>query len=492
MKTRRDFLKSMMMMAVAGPALSGGCAQSAREHESKAGNEGGWSRTTRPNIVLIFTDDHGYSDLGCQGVFRDVKTPNIDTLAKGGVRMTDGYITAPQCVPSRGGLLTGQYQNKFGLESNAEFQRPGGLAGFNNALTLAERLKKAGYVTGMAGKWHLGPGDRIVDHGFDKVFNKNSNRPGTANIDLQGKDVPLGKENSGVYHLDACSSVACSFIERFKDKPFFFYLAYRAPHVPLDPPKKYLNRFPGKMAERRRRALAMLSAVDDGVGRIMEKLREHKLEEKTLIFLISDNGAPLKIHRRDAPGIGPGWDGSLNDPMNGEKGMLTEGGIRTPFVVYWKGTIAGGQAYSEPVISLDVAATANSVAGLEEDPVLDGVNLIPYLCGDKKDAPHEALYWRWNGQAAIRKGKWKYLVGGGREYLFNLSCDAEEKNSLLKQHPERAQHLRAELAAWSETLDPPGLNKPMSAAANRFFDWYLEGKRSMSTPNANRRGKKRN
>ena len=161
--------------------------------------------------------------------------------------------------------------------------------------------------------------------------------------------------------------------------------------MPLDATQKYLERFPGKMPERRRKALAMLSAVDDGVGNILATLRRHGIEENTLIFIIGDNGAPLKIHKLDAPGGGPGWDGSLNDPMNGEKGTLIEGGIRTPFVVYWKDTIPGGQVYNHPVIALDVAATANSLAGLAEDSDLDGVNLIPYLTHQKHGAPHEVL-----------------------------------------------------------------------------------------------------
>jgi len=219
-------------------------------------------------------------------------------------------------------------------------------------------------------------------------------------------------------------------------------------------------------------ALAMLSAVDDGVGRIMETLREHELEERTLIFVISDNGAPLKIHKEDAPGNGPGWDGSLNDPMNGEKGMLTEGGVRTPFLVYWKGTIPAGQVYSNPVISLDVAATANALAGLPDDPILDGVNIIPYLRGEKKGAPHRALYWCWNGQAAIRKGNWKYLTGGGREYLFDLKSDQEEKTNLFQQHPELAQSLHADLKAWSQTLQPPGLDDKISKAAQQMSKWF--------------------
>ena len=444
---------------------------------------GAHAATQLPNIILIFTDDHGYADLGCQGIFADVKTPHIDRLAASGVRMTNGYVTAPQCVPSRGGLLSGQYQNKLGLESNNAAQEPDGLGGFNRALTIAERLKGAGYATGMAGKWHLGPGDEIVDHGFDHVYYKNSARPATANITLDGKDRPLGPDDTKMYHIEACSMAACSFIERYKDQPFFFYLAYRAPHVPLDATQKYLDRHVGEMPERRRKALAMLSAVDDGVGDIVRTLSKHKLRQNTLIFFIGDNGAPLKIHKLDAPGIGAGWDGSLNDPMNGEKGMVSEGGVRVPYVVSWPGTIPGGQVYDHPVISLDVAATANAIAGLPVDPVLDGVNLVPFLKGENAGPPHEALYWRWTGQAAIRKGKWKYITGDNRHYLYDMESDFEELNNLFSSQPELAGQLRAELVKWSNTLNPKGLDAfGPSNATTQYFDWYLDGKRNVPTP----------
>lgn len=433
----------------------------------------------RPNIVVVFTDDHGYSDLSCQGVFPDVRTPNIDALAETGVRMTSGYVTAPQCVPSRGGILSGQYQTKLGLESNTQGKEVGGLDGFNNAKTIAERLQDAGYATGMAGKWHLGPSQEIVDHGFDKVFYRNSGRPGMANFRLDGTDQPFGVEDSGMYHLDACSQAACAFVDRFHDQPFFFYLAYRAPHVPLDATPKYLARFPGEMPERRRQALAMLSAVDDGVGQVVETLRKHDIEKNTLIFVIGDNGAPLKIRKLDAPGGGPGWDGSLNEPLNGEKGMLTEGGVRTPFVVNWKGTIPGGQIYDEPVISLDVAATANALAGLDDDTDLDGVNLVPYLTGEATGAPHKSLYWRWVGQAAIRHGKWKYLTWGGREYLFDVNADIEETNNLIDEHRAVSESLRKDWDQWSEQQNPPGLQVSNSAAAKAYFDWYLDGGRDL-------------
>lgn len=439
----------------------------------------------KPNVIVIFTDDHGYSDLGCQGVFDDVRTPNMDALAADGVRMTDGYCTAPQCVPSRGGLITGQYQTKWGLESNPQFQDPAVLKRFDALATVPERLQQAGYATGMAGKWHLGPSrsDAICAHGFDKAFHKNSNGPGHWNMNLEGQDVEPERQVGGGYHIDMISQFACSFIDRFHDQPFFFYLACRAPHVPLDAPREYLNRFPGEMPERRRQALAMLSAIDDGVGQIMTTLRKHELEENTLIFVIGDNGAPLKIHKLDAPGGGPGWDGSLNDPMNGEKGMLTEGGIRVPFVVHWKGKIPGGQIYSQPVMSLDVGATACSLAGLPDDPALDGVNLIPYLTGENAEPPHEALYWRWLGQSAVRKGKWKYLRCDDREYLFDMENDFEETNDQLESHPEIASALHADLKAWAAAQSPPGIwvmkSAGMSAQGNKYFDWYIEGNRDI-------------
>ena len=426
----------------------------------------------KPNTIVIFTDDHGFSDLNCQGIQADLKTPNIDELAAAGVRMTSGYVTAPQCVPSRAGLLSGRSQNRFGVESNGL-----SLSGFNEQQTIADRLKKAGYATGMTGKWHLGPASEIVDHGFNDVYFKNSNRPGWSNYLLDGTDCKPGPEPSKLYHLDANSEAACAFIKRHHDEPFFFYCAYRAPHVPLDAPKKYLDRFPGKMPERRRQALAMISAMDDGVGKIMGTLRKYGIEENTMIWIIGDNGAPLKIHKTDAPGGGPGWDGSLNEPLNGEKGMLSEGGIRVPFLVYWKDKISSGREYHHPVSSLDVAATATQLAGLKLDEKLDGVNLIPFLTGENDQAPHEFLYWRWTAQAAVRSGKWKFLRGGQRQYLFDLDADQQEKNNLIDAHPDIAKRLSIKLTEWANELQPAGLaTSKMSEAADRYFDFYLDGK----------------
>lgn len=219
----------------------------------------------------------------------------------------------------------------------------------------------------------------------------------------------------------------------------------------------------------------MLSAVDDGVGMVMNTLERLSLKQNTLVFYIADNGAPLKIFKHDAPGGGPGWDGSLNDPLNGEKGMLTEGGIHVPYVMSWPKKFKASQVYPYPVSTLDVAATIAEQCGLEVDPnKLDGVDLTPYLSGEKQGAPHKALAWRWVSQSAYREGDWKYLVGDGREYLFNLKDDLEEKNNLMQQYPEIAERLKQGLETWEKSLVPTREGK--TDILNRYFDFYLEGK----------------
>ena len=429
----------------------------------------------RPNIVVFYTDDHGYADLSCQDVFDDIRTPHVDALAASGARALHGYSTAPQCVPSRAGLMIGKFQARFGVEANGR-----SLDGFDKETTIAQRLQAAGYVTAQFGKWHLGPSPEITKHGFRHVYAQNSQAPFSANITADGNDRPMSPLKPEMYHVDGCSQAAASLIDRYKDQPLFLYVAYRAPHVPLDAPPKYLKRFPGKMPERRRQALAMLSAVDDGVGLVMRTLKKNGLTDKTLVFYIGDNGAPLKIHKEDAPGGGPGWDGSLNDPLNGEKGMLTEGGMHTPFVVSWPGKIPGGQAYPHPISALDVAATATAITGIVTKPgELDGVNLIPFLSAQNKAAPHDVLMWRWVSQSAIREGKWKLLLGGDRQYLYDLDTDLEEKHNLLAKHPEIASRLRKRLSDWADELSPPGLAKdlPDGGAWGSYFDFYLDGKK---------------
>ena len=443
-------------------------------------NDGSTTRTDdRPNIVIIFTDDQGYADVGAYNEVSDIKTPNIDELAYTGVRMTDGYVTSPQCSPSRAALMTGKYPQKFGFDDNR--YAPLRL----DQDTVAQKLSDSGYVTGMAGKWHLdinkhsqawfdetgrGEAGETIDtsnipfsesvkyypenRGFKKTFFGNDNQYRT-NINLNGQSINMQTVKDSRFRVDVVSDAAVSFIEQYKNDPFFLYVPYFAPHVPLEATEKYLSRFPEDMPERRRYALAMMAAVDDGVGRITEKLESLNLRENTVIFFMSDNGAPLAMTKEDVKPVTQGgaiWDGSLNTPWLGEKGMLTEGGIRVPYIVNWKGQLPEGLVYEEPVISIDASATAMSLAGIS-DASTDGVNLIPYL-KDTSLKPERSLYWRFWEQSAIRKGKWKYLLNGNRdEYLFDMSIGGNhEKANLVSSNAALVAELRSELVSWTGTL----------------------------------------
>ena len=426
----------------------------------------------KPNIILIYSDDHGWADLGAQGSDKDIRTPNLDAMAREGVRFTRGYVSAPQCVPSRAGVLTGRYQQRFGVEDNNKGPLP------LEQLTIAERLKGAGYVTGQVGKWHLDlmggkKGEKALrvskEHmphaqGFDEYF-RGELRQFYASHDLQGRpfaDAPHVVADNR-FRVVVQTEAALSFLDRRAAKPeqpFFLYLAWYAPHVPLESPEPWFSKTPKELPKERRQALAMIAAMDEGLGQLRAKLKAMGQEKNTLIFFIGDNGAPL----------GKAWDGSLNTPLVGQKGMLTEGGIRTPFVAAWPGKLPAGKAYDKPVISLDVAATAVALAGLPKDPVLDGVDLTPFLSGDNPAAPHDRLFWRWGSQAAVQEYPWKLIRLGEREQLlFDISQpDGEnvKKNQFAAQ-PEVAARLTKALQAWSETLTPPGL--PVS------FDAHHEG-----------------
>ncbi len=423
--------------------------------------------STKPNIIVILTDDHGWADLAGQGADANLRTPNVDRLVRDGVRFERGYVTAPQCTPSRAGIISGQYQNKLGVEQNFDVMP-------SAVVTLAERLKTSGYVTGISGKWHLdvsdeknGSGRKPVYHpelapqtqGFDEYFT-GVMQTYTASHALNGK--PYAHAPREVT-AKGCRVVlqtdwAIQFLKRraaetTNRKPFFLYLAYMAPHVPLEFPQPWISQVPQDLPRERRSALALLAAIDDGVGRVRQQLREMGQETNTLIFFLGDNGAPL----------GDKWDGSLNLPMRGEKGMVSEGGIRVPFAAAWPGKIPAGQVFTPPVISLDIAATAVALAGQPLAPELDGVNLLPYLTGGKKSPPHDTLYWRWVDQAAIQEFPYKLiLLGKNQALLFDITKPDGENyaRELSAQHPDIAKRLRAKLEIWLATLKTPGLPRP--------------------------------
>ncbi|MBM4153419.1 MAG: aryl-sulfate sulfohydrolase [Lentisphaerae bacterium] len=418
----------------------------------------------KPNVLLIYTDDHGWADLGAQGVNGEIRTPNLDRLAADGVRFTRGYVTAPQCTPSRAGVITGMYQNRFGVEHN-------GIAMQREVVTLPERLRDAGYVTGISGKWHLdvesipGGGRRHaarpdlapMHQGFDEYFT-GTMRDYEASHALDGTsfpDAPRKVTEKGC-RVVIQTEAALSFLNRRAAKPtqpWFLYLGYFAPHVPMESAEPWFSQTPTNLPMLRRQALSLIGAIDDGVGRIRAQLGAMGQTTNTLIFLIGDNGAPL----------GSAWDGSLNLPLKGQKGMLAEGGIRTPFVAAWPGRIPAGSVYNHPVISLDVAATALAQSGhhAPRDDSLDGVDLLPFLTGAKDGAPHETLYWRWMTQAAIQEYPHKLIILGDRErLLFDITTPEGEnvERNLLAKEPEIAARLEKKLLAWTAGLKPPGLS----------------------------------
>ena len=460
------------------------------------------NKASKPNIIVILTDDQGYADLGLHGSVSDIKTPNLDALANTGVRFTNGYVTAPQCSPSRAGLLTGKYQQLLVMNEISKGLIP--LA----EITLAERLKKVGYKTGMVGKWHLDPNAKTGDwakefipnikpygnelyaipeemkipylphnRGFQQIFYGQQNSY-LANYDLKGNLLnPDGEKiDLSGYRLDIQTDAALAFIKRNSENPFFLYLAYYGPHVPLESTEKYLDCFPGKMAERRRYGLSMISAIDDGVGKIMETLKRLDIDENTMVIFTSDNGAPLGITMNDLlPVDNPkgAWDGSLNTPFLGEKGMLTEGGIHVPFIINYP-KLPKGQIYKHPISSLDIAATAVDLAGIENTEGLDGVSLMSYLSGVNKDAPHDYLFWRFWQQSAVRSGKWKYIQGGTvGSFLFDLDTDPEEKTNIIDKHPEIAERLKKELYKWGEGLQPAQIPEGELGREKKWFGHYL-------------------
>ncbi len=417
----------------------------------------------KPNVIVIVADDLGCADLGFQGC-KDIPTPHLDALAKGGVVCTSGYVSHPFCSPTRAGLLTGRYQQRFGHENNPKWlPNDKGVGLPLDQVLLPEAMKKAGYATGAVGKWHLGahPTYHPNRRGFDEYFgllggghqyfdhNQFKTDPAKAK---QEYFIPLVRNDKlveeGEYLTDALGREAAAFVTAHKDEPFLLYYAFNAPHTPLQAPEKYLDRVKRIDDEKLRKYAAMVCGMDDAVGKLLAALKEHKLTENTLVFFFSDNGGPV------------GVTNCRNTPLRGAKGQLYEGGVRVPFVVSWPGTLKPGK-FDEPVTSLDVFPTAVAAAG-GEAPIgvtLDGVNLIPHLKGEAKtplaDRP---LYWRTGGgeSFAVRKGNMKLVqIGKKPAELYDLSADIGERTNLAESKAEVAAGLQKELNAWNATLVEP-------------------------------------
>jgi arylsulfatase A-like enzyme len=416
-------------------------------------------KPSRPNVVILLADDLGYADVGFQGC-KDIPTPNIDSLARQGVRCTSGYVSGPYCSPTRAGLLTGRYQQHFGHEFNP------GDRGENLGLpltetTVADRFRAAGYATGLVGKWHLGtaPKFRPPQRGFDSYFGflggAHSYFPGMGAPIFRGTEETHEKE----YLTDAFAREALAFIDGHKDRPFFLYLAFNAVHTPMHATEDRLRKFDAIGDKTRRTYAAMTAAMDEAVGRVLEKLRAEKVDENTLVFFFSDNGGPTMP--------GTTINGSRNTPLRGSKRTTLEGGIRVPFAVRWPARLPAGKVYESPVIQLDVLPTALAAAGADAQPDwhLDGVNLLPYLTGQETKPPHETLYWRLGRQMAIRQGDWKLVRydtnvdgepgGVTPTKVYNLAQDIGEANDLAAKEPDKTKELEAVWQKWSGQMARP-------------------------------------
>jgi arylsulfatase A-like enzyme len=405
----------------------------------------GWPQAARrPNLVLIFADDLGYADLGCQGC-QDIATPHIDAIATSGVRFTDGYVTAPLCSPSRAGLLTGCYQQRFGHEHNPGNSREAGLPLTEH--TIADHLRAAGYATGLVGKWHLGmlPEQHPMSRGFDEFFGFLHGAHSYLNSDEErGIRDPILRGHERVqekdYLTDAFAREACDFINRHAQQPFFLYLSFNAVHAPLEATEAYQARFPHIEDPKRRTFAGMLAAADDAVGDVLETLRAHRLEQDTLVFFISDNGGPTQQTT------------SRNDPLRGYKAQVYEGGIRIPFLVQWPGHLPAGVTFEQPVSSLDVLPTALAAAGCGplQGRALEGVDLAPHLTGATTAPPHDSLFWRMGNKRAARRGNLKLVDNGtGSFELYDLAEDIGEQHDLAADRPEVVAELVAAYEAWN-------------------------------------------
>ena len=439
-----------------------------------------------PNIIVLLADDLGYGELGCQGN-EEIPTPHIDSIAANGVRFTNGYVTGPNCSPSRAGFLSGRIPTRFGYENNPIGHRNEDPAiGFpTSETTLAETMQDAGYTTGLLGKWHLGgtAAYHPFRHGFEEFFGFMHEghyfvQPPYEGVTtmLRRKTLPDGEvgrwigKKKLIYHkwpsnepdydadnpiirggqpvmeteylTDALTREAVDFIDRHDDKPFFLYLAYNAVHSPLQGADAYMRKFSHIQDIQRRIFAAMLANMDDSVGAVMKQLRKSGLEENTLVFFLSDNGGPTRELT------------SSNAPLRGQKGMMYEGGLRVPFMVQWKGTLPKGKVYNHPVTSLDIYATAAANAKATAPENIEGVDLIPYLTSKRSDRPHDTLFWRQGNKAGLRHGDLKLVRMGGRKAvgnakweLYDLSKDISEERNLAKANPE---HLSELVALWKK------------------------------------------
>lgn len=416
---------------------------------------------SKPNIILLFADDAGYADFGFQGS-KVMKTPHLDALAKEGMRFTQGYVSASTCGPSRAGLLTGRYQQRFGFEEN---NVPGFMSQSSSQLgkdmglpleevSMGDYMKSLGYRTAFFGKWHLGGADHFhpTKRGFDEFYGF---RGGARSYFayLQNPKEPQNKLERGFgnyaehdgYLTDVLAEETASFITKNKDRPFFAMLSFNAVHTPMDATPEDLAQFP-QLEGNRKTGAAMTLALDRACGKVIAKLKELGLADNTLIVFTNDNGGPSD---RNA---------SVNHPLSGTKSNQLEGGIRVPFLISWPNKIPQNSVYDYPISTLDLLPTFFQAGGGDIDSIahLDGVDLMPYILGVKRERPHQRLFWKKDCRAVLREGDWKLIRFADRPAeLYRIDKDISEQNNLASLYPERVRKMYKIIFQWESTLARP-------------------------------------
>jgi len=427
---RRDFLKSCVVV---------GAAEFLFIDKTFAGQS-----VDRPNIVLIVSDDQGYADVSCYDHPEEVSTPNIDRLAKEGVRFTNAYASAYVCAPTRAGLLTGRYQQRFGFYTGGDSRVGLPLS----EITVADLLKKKGYATACIGKWHVGiePKYHPLRRGFDEFYGfLGHGAHDYFNLKITDEYTSIYRNDKPIndtgYLTHNLTREAVSFIERYHKQPFFLYLPFNAVHWPLQAPQEYIKRF-DTGDENRDIYLAMLACMDEGIGKVLDALKQTGVEDNTLVIFFSDNGGAQRNFANN---------GILRD----YKQSVYEGGIRVPFIVRWPAELPKAAVCSEPVISLDIMPTILSAAGvaLPQDRIYDGKDMLPVLRGETKESLHKALFWD-DGidQCAVRAGKWKLVSRKETLELYDLEADISEEHNLTAEHPDVVKELNKLYTNWRSQM----------------------------------------
>ena len=403
---------------------------------------------TKPNIIVIVVDDAGYVDFGFMGS-KDLDTPEIDKLAKEGTIFTDAHVTATVCAPSRAGILTGRYQQTFGFEANHTGDEHTGDIGLaNNIPVIASEFKKNSYKTVAIGKWHVGEkeNNHPNSRGFDDFYGFLKGGRSYFPIKNPSEDYMLQynkeKVNFEGYLTDVLGDYSVKFVEENKQQPFFMYLAYNAVHTPMEAKESHLKKYENHP---RQKLAAMTWSLDENIGKLVDKLKELHLFDNTLIFFLSDNG-------------GATTNQANNGHLKGWKGNKFEGGHRVPFVVSWPNQIKPNQTYNGLTSSLDIFTTAIAAANIKVDYAqeLNGVNLIPYLKGEKSGNPHKELYWRKLEESAARIDNYKLIkLDKYGVVLYNLENDISEQIDLSKKDTITTSLLKEKLSNWESKLMNP-------------------------------------